>query len=70
MKDKQANRTSFLESRKTLLSDTRGAGLVEYIILVGLIALVAISGFEYFGDKVNTKAEDLGDDVEAIGGGG
>jgi pilus assembly protein Flp/PilA len=49
------------------MSDTRGAGLVEYIVLIGLIALVAASGFEYFGGKVHDKAETLGDEVEALG---
>jgi Flp pilus assembly pilin Flp len=52
-----------LTHRGTLLSDTRGAGLVEYIILVGLIALAALAGFSYFGSSVNTKARHLGDRV-------
>jgi pilus assembly protein Flp/PilA len=67
MKDKQSKRATFLESSKKLMADTRGAGLVEYIVLIGLIALVAASGFEYFGDKVHDKAEDLGDEVEGLG---
>lgn len=54
-------------ARPSLRSDTRGAGLVEYIILVGLIALAAIAGFQAFGTKVNQKAIDLGNEVEAIG---
>lgn len=48
-----------------LLGDTRGAGLVEYIILVGLIALAALAGFQYFGTQVNTKARNLGDRVQS-----
>lgn len=47
-----------------LLADTRGAGLVEYIILVGLIALAALAGFSYFGSSVNSKARHLGDRVQ------
>ena len=34
------------------LRDNRGANLVEYIILVGVIALIAIAGFKIFGEKV------------------
>lgn len=48
---------------RALFADTRGAGLVEYIILVGLIALAALAGFRYFGSSVNTKARNLGDRV-------
>lgn len=57
-----------LSSRQTkrLLSDTRGAGLVEYIILVGLIALAAVMGFRHFGSSVNSKAMKLGDAVRDI----
>jgi Flp pilus assembly pilin Flp len=67
MKDTRGNRATSLTRRQKLLADTRGAGLVEYIVLIGLVALVAISGFEWFGDKVNDKAHDLGDEVEQIG---
>jgi Flp pilus assembly pilin Flp len=52
------------DPRPTLVSDTRGAGLVEYIILVGMIALAALAGFSYFGSSVNTKARSLGDRVQ------
>ena len=67
MKDTRGNRATSIACGQKLLADTRGAGLVEYIVLVGVIALVAMSGFQWFGDKVNTKAHDLGDDVEQIG---
>ncbi|HTU62744.1 MAG TPA: hypothetical protein VMF89_29985 [Polyangiales bacterium] len=50
---------------RALLADTRGAGLVEYIILVGLIALAALAGFNHFGTQVNTKARSLGDRVSS-----
>src|SRR5438128_2263359 len=36
--------------------DTRGANLVEYIILVGVIALIAIAGFKVFGGDVKLLA--------------
>jgi Flp pilus assembly pilin Flp len=42
-------------------SDTRGASLVEYMVVVGLVALVALGGFRAFGaaalDKVNAQAD-------------
>ena len=37
------------------LKDTRGANLVEYIILVGVVALIALAGFKAFGTSVTTK---------------
>jgi len=55
-------------AQRTLRDDTRGAGLVEYIILVGLIALLSIAGFGQFGSAVNNKAINLGTQVGAIGG--
>jgi pilus assembly protein Flp/PilA len=62
---RRPSRVSILKSARAsaLLGDTRGAGLVEYIILVGLIALAALAGFQYFGTQVNTKARNLGDRV-------
>jgi pilus assembly protein Flp/PilA len=39
-----------------LASDVRGAGLVEYIVLVGCVALLALAGFRVFGQKVTAKA--------------
>lgn len=54
-----------LKSRgQALLSDTRGAGLLEYLLLIGLIALAAIMGFQTFGNAVNTTAESFGGTVE------
>ncbi len=38
---------------KALVSDTRGANMVEYIILVGVVAILAMAGFKYFGKNVN-----------------
>jgi Flp pilus assembly pilin Flp len=38
-----------------LVSDQRGATLLEYIILVGVIALLAIGAFRTFGNSVSAK---------------
>lgn len=50
------------------LKDTRGANLVEYIILVGVIALIAIAGFKMFGTKVTDKINEQGGSVGGING--
>lgn len=64
----EAMATSALRSKPrstlSLMRDTRGANLVEYIIVVGLIALIAIVGFKAFGQKVseriNKQSESVG----------
>jgi len=38
--------------------DTRGAGMVEYIILVGVIAVLALGAFHVFGSTVKSKISD------------
>ncbi len=53
---------------RKLAGDTRGANLVEYIILVGVIALIAIAGFKLFGNKVRGKVEEQSDSVGGING--
>jgi len=50
-----------------LLRDRRGANLVEYIILVGVIALVAIAGFKIFGAKTRAKVDQQASAVAQIG---
>jgi len=52
---------------KKFLDDNVGANLVEYIILVGVIALIAIAGFKIFGEKVDKKVQDQASKVEQIG---
>ena len=51
-----------------LAGDTRGANLVEYIILVGVIALIAIAGFKMFGGKVRAKVDEQAGSVGGING--
>ena len=55
-----------LKVRK-FFQDSRGANLVEYIILVGVIALIAIAGFKVFGQKVKQKITEQSNKVEQIG---
>ncbi len=40
-----------------LIKDEKGANLVEYIILVGVVALIAIAGFSFFGEEVEKKVD-------------
>ena len=49
------------------VSDRAGANLVEYIILVGVVALLAIGGFTLFGNSVKDKIKEQADTVGGIG---
>lgn len=51
----------------SLLRDRRGANLVEYIILVGVVALIALAGFKFFGKTVDNKINEQGNKVNQIG---
>ena len=62
-----ASSKNVASSKKTLLRDQRGANLVEYIILVGVVALIALAAFKVFGNKVREKANDQADQVGDIG---
>lgn len=48
------------------LRATRGANMVEYIILVGIVALIAIGGFGFFGKEVKGTISRQGDAVKII----
>ncbi|HEY2735985.1 MAG TPA: Flp family type IVb pilin [Polyangiales bacterium] len=37
------------------VDDQRGASFIEYIIVVGLVAIIAIAAFQTFGTKVVDK---------------
>ncbi len=49
-----------------LARDTRGAGFVEYIILVGLVALFCIVAYRAFGSAVTTKVQQQATEVQGI----
>ncbi|MET0795543.1 MAG: Flp family type IVb pilin [Polyangiaceae bacterium] len=49
-----------------LIRDTSGAGMVEYIILVGLVALACITAYTTFGSDVAKKVEEQGGKVTGI----
>lgn len=54
---------------RSLVRDRRGANMVEYILLVGVVALISIAAFKAFGSKVQDKIKEQGDTVGAINAG-
>jgi Flp pilus assembly pilin Flp len=49
---------------RRLRGEERGASMVEYGLLIGLIALVAVTGLRYFGDSVtNTLYSESGNRI-------
>ena len=54
----------------SFIKDTRGANLVEYIILVGVVALIALADFKLFGTSVTQKVNEQSSSVGAINGAG
>ncbi len=58
---------SFLQARFT--DDERGASLVEYALLVALIAVVCIVAIGTLGGNANDQFEDVGTQLGGAGGG-
>ena len=42
---------------KKLIDDRRGAQMVEYILLVGVVALLAVAAFRKFGWTIREKTD-------------
>jgi Flp pilus assembly pilin Flp len=40
-----------------LVRDRRGAAITEYIIIVGLIAIIAIGAYKAFGSAISSKVD-------------
>lgn len=51
-----------------LVRDQRGASLIEYVLLVGVVALLAVAGFKIFGKAVNDKISDQAKAVGTVNG--
>ncbi len=45
--------------------DERGASLVEYALLVALIAVVCIVAITFLGESANSKFDDIGSSINA-----
>jgi Flp pilus assembly pilin Flp len=52
--------------KRSLLRDQRGAGLLEYVMLAGLVAIAAITAFGAFGGSVSTKVNNQATTVGTI----
>ena len=50
----------------SMIKDTRGASLVEYIILVGVVALMSIGAFKAFQGQVWNKSTKQGEVVTNV----
>jgi pilus assembly protein Flp/PilA len=48
-----------------LVRDQRGATLIEYVLLIGVVALLAIGGFKTFGGSIKKK---IGEQAAAVDG--
>jgi pilus assembly protein Flp/PilA len=53
-----------------LRRDERGASFVEYVIVVGLIAIVCIAAFGDFGSAINTTIGNQANSIRNMGAGG
>ena len=51
-----------------LFGDTRGGEMVEYMIVLGVVALLAIGAFTTFGGNVKSKITEQGGTVSGING--
>jgi len=52
-----------IQSAYMALREDRGASLVEYALLVVLIAIVAILAVRFAGDQVSTTFSDIGSNL-------
>ncbi len=51
---------------QSIIKDRRGAGAVEYAMLVGLIALIVLGAAKIFGSTLKSKIEGQAKTVGAI----
>lgn len=47
--------------------DERGASLVEYALLVGLIAVVCITAMAFFGEAISSQYSGVGNSLNSAG---
>lgn len=53
---------------KHLISDEEGATMVEYALMVGLVAIVVIAGATLLGTNLNSKFDSVATSVSTVGG--
>jgi Flp pilus assembly pilin Flp len=49
-----------IASIRTLLTDRRGVGAIEYALVASLISVAAIAAFVNLGDSVDREYQDVG----------
>jgi len=56
---------NYVKTRLNIDEDERGASLVEYALLVALIAVVCIAAVTLLGNNASTKLSEVGDSIGA-----
>ncbi len=56
---------NYVKARLNIDGDERGASLVEYALLVALIAVVCIAAITLLGNNASTKLSEVGDSIGA-----
>jgi len=56
---------NYVKTRLNIDGDERGASLVEYALLVALIAVVCIAAITLLGNNASTKLSEVGDSIGA-----
>jgi len=59
----------FAQCRRFFSAHAGGASMVEYLVLAGVCALLAIAAFKQFGRQVERKVREEGDQVARLEGG-
>ena len=54
------------KSVRNIVKDTRGGEFIEYIIIAGVVALLAITAFTTFGTDVQNKITEEGGKVTGV----
>jgi Flp pilus assembly pilin Flp len=67
MTDMMRSAGTWLTSVWSSRDDERGASLVEYALLVALIALVCLVAVQFLGSATGSELEDAGSSVIAAG---
>jgi len=57
----------YLQAKFNVTGDERGASLVEYALLVALIAVVCIAAITLLGNNASTKFSQVGGSIGAAG---
>jgi Flp pilus assembly pilin Flp len=60
-------RATMRAALRDLARDERGAALTEYLILVGVVALLALHAFSVFGADASTVIRNEGADLALLG---